>query len=176
MSADGRKIVGFGTNPDGHTEAWLAILSAPGDFNSDGVLSAADVDDLTSQSAGGNNPAAYDLNADALVNIGDVNIWVKDLFHSWIGDANLDKEFNSSDLVAVLGAGTYETDVAATWSTGDFDGSGRFDSADLVAALADGGYELGPRAAVSAVPEPATFVTLMMGLISSAIRRRHIGR
>jgi hypothetical protein len=158
-----------------YTKSFEAQEPIPGDFNNDGILGVADVDDLTSQSAGGTNPSAYDLNADALVNLEDVNLWVKDLFGSWIGDANLDHEFNSSDLVDVLAAGTYEADVAATWSTGDFDGSGRFDSSDLVAALADGGYEQGPPAAVSAVPEQASFVMLTMGLIGIAIRRLHFG-
>ena len=70
----------------------------PGDFNTDGVLDAADIDDLTGQSASQMNDAKYDLNGDALVDVDDVNIWVKDLFTSWVGDANLDGEFNSGDL------------------------------------------------------------------------------
>jgi hypothetical protein len=30
ISADGRTIVGVGTNPDGELEAWLAIIREPG--------------------------------------------------------------------------------------------------------------------------------------------------
>jgi hypothetical protein len=155
----------------------VALVGAgpgPGDFNSSGALDAADLDDLTGQSAGGTNPAAYDLNADALVNSTDVQVWVKDLFNSWIGDANLDGQFNSSDLVAVLASGTYEANVDAVWSTGDFNGDGRANSGDLVAALADGGYEVGPRAAAAAVPEPAAIVlcTLGIGVLLARCRRR----
>jgi hypothetical protein len=142
--------------------------SLPGDFNGDGVLDAADVDDLARQTAGGTNPAAYDLNQDALVNSQDLGIWVKDLFHSWIGDANLDGQFNSGDLVAVLASGTYEIDVDAVWSTGDFNGDGRTNSGDLVAALSDGGYEMGPRAAAAAVPEPAGALLMLIALAASA--------
>ena len=123
-----------------------------GDFNGDGVLDAADIDDLTGQSASGLHVAKYDLNGDTLVDEDDVNVWIKDLFNSWVGDANLNGEFNSGDLVVVLSSGTYEADVDAVWSTGDFNGDGRANSSDLVAALSDGGYELGPRAAVQAVP------------------------
>jgi hypothetical protein len=145
-----------------------------GDFNSDGQLDASDIDELTIQSAGGTNPAAFDLNSDALVNDVDVSLWVKDLFNSWIGDANLDLEFNSSDLVSVLASGTYEADVASVWSTGDFNGDGRTNSTDLVAALADGGYEAGPRAAVAAVPEPAGMLLLTLAMIGIAARRRSL--
>jgi hypothetical protein len=144
-----------------------------GDFNGSGALDAADIDDLTAQSAGGQNPAAYDLNSDALVNDGDVGVWVRDLYNTWIGDANLDGEFNSSDLVTVLSSGTYEADVNSVWSTGDFNGDGRTNSGDLVAALSDGGYEAGPRAAVAAVPEPAGGMLLMIGaLLACTLRGR----
>jgi hypothetical protein len=62
------------------------------------------------------------------------------------------------------------------WASGDWDGDGDFTTTDLITALADGGYEQGSRAAVSAVPEPASFVMLMVGLIGIAIRRRYVGR
>ena len=145
-----------------------------GDFNGNGVLDSGDIDDLTQQSAFGTNPGPYDLNADALVDATDINIWIEDLQNSWIGDANLDGEFNTSDLVQVLAAGTYEQDVAAVWTTGDFTGDGRADSSDLVAALSGGGYEAGTKAAVAAVPEPSAFVLILMGTLAAfgSARRR----
>jgi hypothetical protein len=151
----------------------LGLSSLTGDFDGSGALDLADIDDLTAQSAGGTNPLEYDLNADTLVNDADVKTWVSDLYGSWIGDADLNGEFNSSDLVVVLAAGTYEADVAAVWSTGDFNGDGRASSTDLVAALADGGYESGPRPAVAAVPEPASNgLLLISGVVIGLIRRR----
>jgi hypothetical protein len=143
----------------------------PGDFNDNGVLDAGDIDQLTTQSAGGANPGAFDLNGDALVNDVDVRVWIKDLFNSWVGDANLDGTFSSSDLVTVLASGTYESNLPAVWTTGDFTGDGRTTSSDLVAALADGGYEMGPRPAVSAVPEPAGFGLLLAGWLLIVARR-----
>src|SRR5690606_11142952 len=103
-----------------HYQAGLGQTVIPGDFNGNGQLDAPDIDDLTTQSAGGTNPAAYDLNSDALVNDADVRVWIRDLFNSWVGDADLNGEFNSTDLVAVLASGAYEADVASVWSTGDF--------------------------------------------------------
>lgn len=145
-----------------------------GDFNADGQLTVLDINDLTTQSAGGTNPAKYDLTGDAAVNNADVQRWVKDLKKSWIGDADLNGEFNSSDLVAVLAAGKYEVDTASVWADGDFNGDGRTNSGDLIAALSDGGYEQGPRAAVSAVPEPATgFAGLaLLALAARKVRRK----
>ncbi len=151
-----------------HAGNWgqLEFVASPGlagDFNADGVLDATDIDDLTAQWPQGNHPPTHDLTNDGLVNEQDVRFWIRDLFESWVGDANLDGEFNSSDLVVVLSAGTYEAQVDASWSTGDFNGDGRANSSDLVAALTDGGYELGPRAAVAAVPEPHSLAILSLG-------------
>jgi hypothetical protein len=147
--------------------------SVPGDFDGNGLLDQADIDDLTTQSASTTHPPKYDLNGDTQVDEADVRMWVKELFQSWVGDANLDKEFNSSDLVGVLASGTYEADVAAVWSTGDFNGDGRTNSSDLVAALADGGYELGPPPpAVAAVPEPSTLLLLGIAIPLILARRR----
>lgn len=148
----------------------------PGDFNRDGSLGAEDINDLTQQSAAGENPPAYDLTSDGSVNEADVQTWIVDLFGSWIGDANLDKEFSSSDLVTMFVAGTYEQDVPAVWTSGDFTGDGRFNTADLVTAFAGGGYEQGPRAGVQAVPEPSSGALLTLGMITLAWRRLRAGR
>jgi len=145
-----------------------------GDFNHNGILDIADIDDLTGQSAGGLNPTdPYDVTDDDLVNDADVVFWIHELFGSWIGDANLDGLFDTNDLIAVLAARTYEQTVPAKWSTGDFNGSGRFDSNDLIDALADEGYENGSYPGVAAVPEPASGLLLsMFALLLLRYRRR----
>ena len=55
-------------------------------------------------------------------------------------DVNLDGQFDSSDLVTLFQAGTYDKDVDAAWSEGDLNGDGRFDSADLIVAFASGDF------------------------------------
>ncbi len=82
ISGDGTKIVGYGLNPDGNTEAWIAQLATSppvleGDYNDDGVVDAADYTvwrdylgsgfdlngngDETGDSAGVVDAADYDL-------------------------------------------------------------------------------------------------------------------
>ncbi len=146
----------------------------PGDYNADGVLDAADVD---LQALAMNDPMpdlnVYDENDDGLVDSEDRIIWVQDLAKTWFGDANFDGSFTSDDLVVVFAAGKYETQQAANWSEGDWDGDLVFDSADLVAAFADGGYELGPRPpAVAAVPEPSSLALLGMAALAGLTWRR----
>jgi hypothetical protein len=86
-------------------------------------------------------------------------MWVTDLKSTYFGDANLDGEFDSGDLVEVFRAGHYEDGVERNsgWSTGDWNGDQEFDSGDFVKAFTGGGYERGPRPAAAAVPEPTPF-------------------
>jgi hypothetical protein len=144
-----------------------------GDFNDDGQLTDTDIDLLSAEVRAGTNDASFDLNADSLVNDLDRTVWVSVLRDTYVGDANLDGEFNSGDLVQVLASGNYEADVDSGWASGDFNGDARTNSSDLVAALADGGYEAGPRAAASAVPEPTTILLGAFGLLAlSTLRGR----
>ena len=173
-------LVRFGLVDAGNDWWWaidnLEVTADPGgatgDFDNDGQLTAADIDLLSGEVRAGTDSPQFDLNADNVVNDVDRGLWVHSYRNTYFGDANLDNEFNSGDLVAVLASGTYEADVDASWATGDFDGDGRTNSSDLVVALADGGYELGPRAAVSAVPEPTGLVVYVGGLVPALWYRR----
>jgi hypothetical protein len=142
----------------------------PGDFDDDFVLTATDIDRLAGELRSGGADLRFDSNYDGAVDSLDLTAWVEHLAHTWYGDANLDGEFNSTDLVAVLAAGQYEDGLAGNsgWATGDFDGDGDFTSSDLVTALADGGYEQGPRAARAAVPEPSSVAGLIGALLTLA--------
>jgi hypothetical protein len=157
-----------------YTTISAASTAVPGDVNGDGVVDAADIDTLTRDCLLNTSAAcvAMDLNGDGIVNADDHRLLVTDILNTYYGDANLDLEFNSSDLVAVLASGTYEADVDSNWSTGDFNGDGRTNSSDLVAALADGGYEQGPKQAVAAVPEPSSIGLLLVASVIISLRGR----
>ena len=156
----------------------LLVNLPAGDFNHNGALDVGDVDLLTQESAARLNSNRFDLTGDRLVDQEDIIDWVKNRARSWMGDADVDGEFNSADLVAVFTAGQYEDGIPlnSVWSTGDWDGNGEFDSSDVVVAFSDGGYEQGPQPAANAVPEPASIVVLLVGLVVITIGRRPIGR
>jgi len=146
----------------------------PGDFDSNGVLEANDIDLLSAEVRAGSNTPSFDLNDDNLVNNGDRTVWVNELKQTYFGDADLNGEFNSGDFVIVFQAGEYEDGVAGNsgWATGDWDGDTEFASGDFVVAFQAGGFEQGPRAAVAAVPEPASWVLLSLALLMTFHRRR----
>ncbi|MCA9169844.1 MAG: dockerin type I repeat-containing protein [Planctomycetales bacterium] len=147
-----------------------------GDFDRDGVLGIADLEFLIAHAVIGSNSVrfAHDLDGNHMIESDDVKIWLHELFGTWLGDANLDGEFNSSDLSLVLQAGEYEDELVnnSSWASGDWNGDGEFTTSDLILAFEDGGYEQGPRNAVVPVPEPGSLTLLMCGIVKLAAHRR----
>ena len=74
-----------------------------------------DIDELSAVVREGTHPKQFDLTNDDLVNGDDRVAWVHELKRTYFGDANLDLEFNSSDMTQVFAAGKYETGEAAGW-------------------------------------------------------------
>ena len=177
IAPDGALYYGYGWNPSqlglriwrAEPEDTVALL---GDFDNSGVLDIFDIDALMVQVAVGENPTTYDLNNDALINTEDIRVWVKDLANTWFGDANLDGEFTTGDLITVFQSGKYELDVAASWAEGDWNADHRFNSGDLISAFQDGGFEKGPRFLANAVPEPGGFALLAIGVVGLCCLRK----
>ena len=154
-----------------HFDAAQNNVGIPGDYNGDSVVDAADAD-LQSAAMKDPNPdlGTYDENDDGMVDFEDRKIWVHEHRGTWVGDANLDDEFNSGDFVDVFAAGLYETTRMAGWTMGDWNGDMVFDSGDFVVAFSDGGYEMGPR--VPAVPEPSSVMLLAIAALGLLRLRR----
>jgi uncharacterized protein YjbI with pentapeptide repeats len=189
--------------PDGFDPLAAGLTYQPspvGDFDPDDVLDATDIDVLTAKairSAGWPlvgwflPDALFDLNSDSIVDLADHRTWIKELKNTWFGDANMDGEFNSNDMVQVFAAGKYEAGWVrwserhpiihngAGWAEGDWNSDGLFDSGDMVTAFVDGGYEKGVRTGAVSVPEPSAWLLSVMGLLpwlSSRRARRPIKR
>ncbi|MCA9200162.1 MAG: hypothetical protein KDA87_21635, partial [Planctomycetales bacterium] len=161
---------GVGLGPTATLEMVLGN-ALPGDFNSDGLLSADDIDQLFRVIQSGIYSSLHDVNGDQTVDDLDRDTWIQDLRQTWAGDANLDGTFDSADLVQVFQASQFEDSIIAnsTWETGDWTGDGEFDSSDLVYAFQMGGYQ--DAAAVRAVPEPNAYSCV--GIILVLLCCRH---
>ena len=93
----------FDFDPD---DAGLTFEPSPaGDFDANDLLDVVDVDLLVGRvhtpSRYPGEPgwwlpdSAFDLDMDLTVDQQDLRIWVRDLKHTWFGDANLDGEFDT---------------------------------------------------------------------------------
>ena len=159
---------------------FLFYISHPNtpDVNRDDIVDAKDIDRLSREvRRGSKNLVRFDLNFDGTVDDADRVRWIRRHMNTFLGDSNLDGEFNSGDLVAVFQAGEYEDAIAGNsgWAEGDWDGDGDVTTGDLVVAFEDGGYGKGPRKEMNAVPEPTSWVMLVTALIGIAICRRRAG-
>ena len=179
-----------GTVLDANGNGWeitssITVVREPtdvaGDINYNGELDLGDLNIMTRNVSLiptdghelSEDQLRLDMNGDQSVDVSDVHHWVTELKGTWIGDANLDGEFNSTDFIEVFQAGKYESGESARWNEGDWNSDARFDSADFIAAFQDGGYEMGARSAVAAVPEPASWFLVSIGLLGvGRIRRR----
>ncbi len=134
------------------------------------------IDSLSAAVRDGLTDPVFDLNDDGQVNEQDRVFWVTDYKKTWFGDANLDGEFTTQDLLTVFQAGQYEdqTPGNSRWATGDWNGDADFDSSDLIRAFQDGGFEQGPRGSVAAVAEPSSLIPI--GLLLFVPRRLGRGR
>ncbi len=119
------------------TPATVTIeITAPlGDFNNDLVVDGEDLD-LMGPGIYEQDPK-FDLNGDGDVNSTDFEIFITDIFPVVIGDSNLDRQFDSGDLVQVFQKGEYEDGVPGNsgWSAGDWNGDGDFNSQDIIVAF-----------------------------------------
>ncbi|MDG2382434.1 MAG: lamin tail domain-containing protein [Pirellulaceae bacterium] len=147
--------------------AWVGAAPTPGqyqgdveirgDFNADGVVNNDDITLLCNEIQQANPDVRFDLTGDENVDLQDHRELIQGVLQTTEGDANLDRLFNSSDLVLVFQAGLYEDEKEnnATWATGDWNCDGDFDSGDLVAAFQSGSYNA-PAATGSSWITPAS--------------------
>ncbi len=156
----------------------LRVTSLPADFDNDGLLTSADIDLLSREVASGRENSRFDVDQDGDVDASDRLFWVHQRKGTFLGDANLDGQFDTGDLLLVFQAGLYEDAVEAnaSWVTGDWDGDQEFTSSDLLRALQDGGYQDNVNATIAPLPEPSGLLALPLAVLLAVVRRQRRNR
>ncbi len=160
------------------TDGTAVFTAIPGDIDENGHLQPTDIDLLSRAILEESPDAQFDLNDSGTVDADDRTYWVHNLARTFFGDADLDGKFSSKDFVKVFQAGEYEDNLLknSTWTTGDWNGDGDFDAKDLIVAFANAGYERKLAAEALTVPETASAVVLILGLIQCWLYVRNVTR
>jgi hypothetical protein len=157
--------------PHGGT-GFLQPFSVPlaGDFNTDGVVNAADVSLLAAAARTGGAPSLYDLNHDNMVDfranatgtVSDSDVLIRNILMTEYGDANLDRRVNAFDISALAS----HLGTTGGWDLGDFNGDSFINAFDISILGSKLGFSSPSPAAMSQtkfVPEPATGVVFGIG-------------
>ena len=113
------------------------VTTPDGDFNDDGEWDCDDINALTAETAAGTNDLAFDLTADMLVNLDDIEAWLAEAGginlmsgNSYaFGDATLDGTVDGLDFIEWNNNKfTSNTD----WCGGNFNGDGVTDGLDFI--------------------------------------------
>ena len=152
-----REIVDFGT--------------LPGDIDLDGEYTATDLDLMLEYIAHPNyNSCHYDLDGDSAVRDSDFDQLLANA-GTLLGDTDLNGEVDFGDFLQLAWA-FGEPDKG--WAGGDFDGDGETSFLDFLTLANAFGDEFQPprsSAALAAIPEPASFYPLLLGLVFLLARR-----
>jgi len=149
----------------------IRVSPYPGDFNSDGVVDADDIDALAGAILAGTNDPMYDLTGEPspVVDQADMNELVHNLVFvngdPWTrgteyGNANLDGLVNDDDLSLLL-SNWGALDVG--WALGDFTGDGQINDDDLSVLLSN--WHPGTPAITGEITQTAA---LQVGLVGDA--------
>jgi hypothetical protein len=106
-----------------------ATLSTPGDFDGDGLITGADIDQLFDALAISSNVAAFDLDSNGTLDRLDAAYLITELLETLPGDANLDGVVDGLDF-NVWSSHKFSS-CSATWTTGDFNGDASVDVRDF---------------------------------------------
>ena len=140
----------------------LTTMSEAGDFDDDGDADADDIDTLCANMGG--VPATYDLNDDGIVDAADLTCLATDVIGTHLGDGNLDRMVNATDLALLQSA----FGSIGGWACGNFNVDGLVNSTDL-AILQEA---FGSCAGGVPVPEPIALGLLVLGGLGMLKRNR----
>ena len=121
---DGWTGFGAAINDEGEEAQKTLIAASFDNFMATNTLNVAPptIDELTAAINAGSMDSRFDIDGNGEVDSDDRTAWVTDIGNTYFGDANLDGEFNSGDMVQVFVKGKYETGETAGWEEGDWNG------------------------------------------------------
>ena len=93
---------GDGLVDDNDIELLLPEFESSGDLNLDSVIDSVDANLLLEVVASETHDPFFDMTKDGFVDRNDILEWAHEKFNTYIGDANFDHEFNSSDFVSIF--------------------------------------------------------------------------
>jgi len=168
ISDDGLTIAGNGRDPDGERAAWIVELDRPialyGDFDDDRLYTVADIDALSKAVAAGRYGLGFDLDRDGELAPSDREHWIGNLFGSWVGDADLDRDVDFNDFLSL----SSNFDMPGSWAEGDFTGDGQVSFEDFLSLSQNFGNG---SATAQTVPEP-NGGSLWLGICLLVLMRR----
>ena len=143
QAVDGKLV--FSRYDDFHgSEIWAAPLRPDGDVDGDVVSDVDDIDALCSAIRHGDMALRFDVNHDSVVDFQDYDDLIHEVLHTTYGDSDLNRAFESTDLVRAFLQGRYNKpaipDSQIGWASGDWNCDGQFDTSDLIYAFRDGGF------------------------------------
>jgi sugar lactone lactonase YvrE len=156
-------------NDGGYIRAVPRSRNILGDFDYDGMITAADADRLGQVIQVGVDPFLFNLNPldSREVDYEDMRILIEDLAGSQLGDANLDGLVDEQDLAIWA---DHQFEPVTRWSLGDFNLDGLVDARDFNIWNAN----KAPGVVAIGVPEPASLVLFLpLVLLAGRKRRRY---
>ncbi len=143
----------------------------PGDFDSDGEITASDIDQIFDVDNDGLYSCHFDLAEDGIVNRLDIDAMLVQA-ETLLGDVDLDGNVGFDDFLTF--ARSYG-DTDAGWGNGDFDGDRSVTFGDFILLSRNYGDTFTPTRPLTAtaVPEPQALGLLMAGLTVALLCSRN---
>lgn len=147
--------------------AMLSGRAILGDLDDDGLLTAADIDQLSAALRANSSDERFDLDTNGSVNEDDLSHMIANIFGTRLGDANLNGTVDFPDFLAL----SADFGNSGGWAEGDFDGNGQVEFPDFLALSGNFGKTSED---IASVPEPSSISLIVFGLVSLALTgRRH---
>ena len=139
-----------------------------GDYDGSGSLDAVDIDLLSGEIRDGSTNDIYDLNNDGAVDFDDRAFWISDIFGTFQGDADLNREVAFLDFITLAN----NFGEKGGWAEGDFTGDSNVLFNDFLALAQNFGRSAAAGSTNNSVPEPTSSSLALLGICVVLLLRR----